>query len=117
MTRTVSYSPLLLRWITRAARAGSSAEQIAKRFNQQVPFVVDLCKLHGITITGVARPDHVPGRVPAAELSVIGVRLENESLTKFEREANRRGTTATLLAAQVLNIIATDNLFAATLDL
>lgn len=116
MTRPVSYSPLLLRWITRAARAGSSAEQIAKRFNQQVPFVVDLCRLHGIPITGVARPDHVPGRVPATELSVIGVKLENEHLTVFEREAGRRGTTAPLLAGEILNLVAKDGLFSAVLD-
>jgi hypothetical protein len=117
MNRTVTYSPLLLRWIQRGARNGLSAEQIAKRYHQQVPFVLDLCRLHGITITGVARPDHVPGRTPATEQSTIGVRLANESLTKIEREAVKRGTTGPLLAAQLLNIIAADEMFSAVLDL
>lgn len=111
------YTPLLLRWIKRAARHGSSAQQMADRFHQEVPFVIALCQLHGIAITGVARPDHVPGRVPATELSVIWVKIENYNLTRFEREAQKRGTTATLLASQILNIIAADDLFAATLDL
>jgi hypothetical protein len=117
MTRTVNYSPLLLRWIKRAARAGSSAEQIARRYHQEEKFVQDLCRLHGITITGVALSDQVPGRAPAAELSVISVRLANEALTKIEREAGRRGTTAPLLCAQLLDIIAADELFHATLDI
>ena len=117
MKHAVAYSPLLLRWIQRAARNGQSAEQIAKRFHQEIPFVLDLCRLHGITITGVARPDYMPGRMPATEQSVIGVRLANENLTILECEAQKRGTTAPLLASQILNIIAADDLFSATLDL
>ena len=117
MKHTVTYSPLLLRWIQRAARNGQSAEQIAKRFHQEIPFVLDLCRLHGIAITGIARPDYMPGRMPAAEQSVIGVKLENYNLTRFEREAQKRGTTAPLLASQILNIIAADEMFVAVLDL
>lgn len=116
MNRTVNYFPLLLRWIKRAARAGSSAEQIARRYHQEEKFVRDLCRLHGITITGVARPDHVPGKALATKQSVISVRIANEALTKFKREAQRRGTTAAALASQVLNIVAADELFGAVLD-
>lgn len=116
MKRAPSYSPLLLRWIKRAARAGSTAEDIARRFNQEASFVRDLCRLHGIPLTGVARPDHVPGRVIATEHSTIGIRLANEHLTTLEREAGRRGTTAPLLAGEMLNLIVKDSLFAAVLD-
>lgn len=114
MNRAGTHTPLLIRWIRRAAHQGKSAEQIAWRFHCEVPFVKDICR---IAITGVDSPDHVPGRIPATEQSTIGIKIANESLTKFEREATRRGTTAPQLAAQILNIIAADDLFSATLDL
>lgn len=111
-----AHSPLLLRWIQRAARNGSTAEQMAKRFHCEMSFVVDVCKLHGITISGVARPDHVPGKIPATDKSTIGVIVINEHLTVLEREAQRRGTTASMLAGEILNLVAKDNLFVAVLD-
>jgi len=117
MNRTASFTPLLIRRIQRAARMGLSADKIAAQFRREVSFIEGICRLHGITITGVARPDHVPGRTPATEQSVIGVKLANESLTKIEREAVRRGTTGPLLAAQLLNIVAADDMFVAVLDL
>jgi hypothetical protein len=42
--------------------------------------------------------------------------ISRDALTEFERQAARRGTSAAILAAVCIELIATDNLFAAVLD-
>lgn len=116
MTRQAHFTPLLLRRIQRAARMGLSVERIAAQFHREISFIEETCRKHGIRITGVARPERAPIRALACDQSTIGVTIASSHLTQLEREAARRGTSAALLAATILNLVAQDSLFSAVLD-
>jgi hypothetical protein len=115
MKRPAHFTPLLLRRIRRAAGMGLSAERIAAQFHREPAFIKDICDLHGIRITGDARPERAV-RVLACDQSTIGVTIASAHLTQLEREAARRGTSAQLLAGAILNLVAQDGLFGAVLD-
>lgn len=115
MKRPANFTPLLLRRIRRAAGMGLSAERIATQFHREPAFIKGICDLHGISITGVERQQRAV-RVLACDQSTIGVTIASSHLTQLEREAARRGTSAPLLAGQILNLVAQDNLFTAVID-
>lgn len=116
MKHPANFTPLLLIRIRRAAGIGLSAEKIALKFHRETAFIEDVCRLHGIAITGIARAERTTGRALASDQSKIGVVISNEHLTRLEREAMKRGTSAPLLAGELLNLIAQDGLFGAVLD-
>lgn len=115
MKRPANFTPLLLRRIRRAAGMGLSAERIAAQFHREVSFIEDVCRVHFIAITGIARAERAV-RVLACDQSTIGVTIESAHLTQLEREAARRGTSAPPLAGDILNLVAQDGLFSAVLD-
>lgn len=112
MKRTPTYSPLLLNRIKHAAGLGHTAEEMAKRFKRDDESIRDICRQHGIAVSGVASP----AKVSVARQSTVCIRLETESLTAFSIEAERRGTSTPQLVGEILNLVAKDGLFAAVLD-
>lgn len=131
--KSFRYTILTVNLIRRHARGGLSASSIARLMECQVSTIEMICRKHEIEFAcqpeaaslvpepAVGAPPVHPMLDPVrrrARNNLTGMRLEigGGALTVIEREAARRGTTASILVARMAELIAQDNIFAAVLD-
>ena len=127
------YTPDALVKIRAWVRGGRDPSWMARQLDCSMATLIMVCADHDIPLVpkpviGDAQP---PLRVPDVpveprldpvrrklrrDVVVHAVHLDRHASDALAREAARRGTNATTLAAVVLEIIASDTLFAAVLD-
>lgn len=95
-----------LREIRRLAATGKTASQIVSMLRMQSPGVLaSICAKHGIDVA----PEY-------QELPRIKVALSGLIPVAIRRAAVSRGTTAEMMTARIMEIIARDDMFSAILD-
>ncbi len=122
-----AFTPAVLKNIPSLVRAGYASFDIARILKCEHSTLLNICVKHGIPLKE-AMQEVIPRPIPSEAdpfkratnvvggCSKIEANVANAAISVLEIEADKRGTTPTRLAARILEIIASDNLFRAVLD-
>lgn len=127
---TFRFTPDALIRIRNHARRGLDAGEIAYLIGCEIGTLENICLRHGIEVGVAQRPTPTePDRRPPADhrlnpnrrrerigLRPVIVEIAGGADSALSREARKRSTTPAVLAARLLEIVASDNLFTALLD-
>jgi len=130
--REFRFTPQTLRRIRSLVADGKGARSIASALGCKASSLENICRIHGIELRA---DDAVVARVGADRpapcldyrldparrrerpgLRPIIIEIAGGADNALAREAARRGTTATVLAARLIEIVAADDLFVALLE-
>lgn len=131
-SREFRFTPDTLRRIRRLVADGKGAGSIATDLGCELSSLQRICAIHGIYLSADGAAVFTPGEYrPAPSLDYrldparrrerpglrpIIIEIAGGADNALVREAARRGTTVTVLAARLIEIVAADDLFVALLE-